>query len=212
MSEMIEARAMHKTTSNALQLTFLDGVEGEPLAVALQGGADGRGSKFATLLGFKNGGVGTHVVSFRDGSVLHVKSGSMVPTEVTRPDGVTVVTIERGETASIARASGGTTIVTFTGNPEGVKTLDAYRLMITAADGSNLGTLDIIRTLAGWNLFHDLYWELTLWNRYSQPLKVPFLGTRTALTRAVSELERDAIIAASVDIAVGLRPYVKDMS
>jgi hypothetical protein len=207
----VEARAIHKV-SNALQLTFLDQAGDEPLAVAVQGAADGKGAKFATLLGFKNGGVGTHVVTYRGGAVMHVKSVNLAPTQVTRPDGVTLAVIDRGETESIARGPGGTEIVRFVGRPDGVKTLDAFRLMITAADGSELGSLDIIRTVAGWNLFSDLYWELTLWNQHAAPLKLPFLGTRVKVDRTWSEPERDAIIAACVDIAIGLRPYVKEMS
>jgi hypothetical protein len=210
MSEMIEARVVRKT-SNALQMTFLNAAAGEPLAVAVQGGADGKGSKFATLLGFKNGGTGTHVVTYGDGSVLHVKSVSMAPTEVTRPDGVSIATIERGGEESVARASGGTPILTFVANPAGAKTVDAFHLVVRGSDGAELGTLDIVRTLAGWNLFDDLYWELLL-PQYAAPLKLPFLGSRIAVNRALTELERDVLVVVSVDVAIGLRPYVKEMT
>jgi len=49
------------------------------------------------LFGFKTGGTGVHTLTYRDGTVLHVKSGNMVPTEVTRADRVGIATIERGD-------------------------------------------------------------------------------------------------------------------
>jgi hypothetical protein len=42
-------------------------------------------------------------------------------------------------------------------------------------------------------------------------LKIPFLGTRVSLDREISDLERDVIVAACTDMAIGLRPYMKDM-
>jgi hypothetical protein len=208
MSQIIEGRVVRKT-SNALQMTFLDGPDGEPMAVAIQGGADGKGSKLGVLLGFKNGGVGTHVLTFADGTVLHVKSGSGEPTQVVRADGVTIATIERGD-SSVARAAGGTEIVRWESSPEGGKTLDAFRSVMKAPDGSDLGTLDVIRTLAGWSLYNDLYWEIVL-GSYPAPLKIPMLGVRVELTRPLSDTEREVILAASVDMAIGLRPYVAEM-
>jgi hypothetical protein len=209
--KVIEARAIRKT-SNAIELAFLDKASDDALAVARQGAADGLGSKAAVLFGFKNGGVGTHVVTYRDGSVMHVKSGEKVPTEVTQPDGVTLCTIERGDAESIARASGGTTVVRFVGRAEGVNTPDAFMLLIEDAAGRPLGSLDIIRRSGGWEVFTDLYWELTLWHDRAAPLKLPFLGARVAVNRDLSQPERDAIVAGCVDIVIGLRPYVKEMS
>jgi hypothetical protein len=212
MAPQIEARCTRKTSTNALQLVFLDRPEDEPLAEALQNGAGGKGAKIGTLFGFKNGGTGVHSVDLRGGTAIRVKSGDLVPTEVTTPEGATVASIERGDDVSIARASGGTEILRFIANPEGAKTLELFRLVIQEPGGNgDVGTLDVIRTSAGWNLFHDLYWELTLWNQAGMPLKIPFLGTRVGLNRDVTDLERDVIIAACTDIAIGLRPYVKEM-
>jgi hypothetical protein len=139
-----------------------------------------------------------------------VKSVSAAPTEITRPDGVTIATIERGDEESVARAAGGTTILRFTAHPDGAKTPDVYRLLVHAADGSELGTVDIIRSLGGWRLFEDLYWELVL-PTYTQPQKLPFLGSRMWVSRDLTDAERDVLVAVSVDIAIGLRPYVKEM-
>jgi hypothetical protein len=209
--KVIEARAVRKT-SNAIEVVFLDGPTDDALAIARQGAADGLGSKAAVLFGFKNGGIGTHVVTYRDGSALHVKSGNQVPTEVTRPDGVTVCTIERGDTESIARASGGTTIVRFAGRDEGVKTPDAYMLVMQDAAGQPLGTLDIIIRTSAWEVIADTFWEMTVYKGRAAPLKLPFLGARVAVNRDLTEPERDAIVAACVDVVIGLRPYVKGMT
>jgi len=74
-----------------------------------------------------------------------------------------------------------------------------------------LGSLDVIRTSAGWNVFTEVLWELTIWKDRAAPVKIPFLGTRVTVSRPLTEPERDAIVAACVDIAIGLRPYVKEM-
>jgi hypothetical protein len=208
VSDVIEGRVVHQK-SNALQQTFADG-PGEPFAVAVQGGADGKGSKLSVLFGFKNGGVGTHLLTYQDGSAVHVRSGSGAPTEIARPDGVTIATIERGDT-SVARASGGTEIVRFVGHPDGVAVDDAYRLAMLAPDGSDLGRLDVIRRTGGWALASDLTNEVIWWGQAGQPLKVPILGTRLELTRPLTDTERDTVLGACVDMAIGLRPYVKQM-
>jgi hypothetical protein len=106
MTEVLDARLDRITKSNALRLTFRSG-PGDPLAEARQGAADGRGSKIGVLFGFKNGGVGTHVLTYADGRALHVKSQDSKPTLITQADGVEIATVERGE-SSVARLSGGT--------------------------------------------------------------------------------------------------------
>lgn len=199
--------------SNALKLLFLDGPGGRPFATATQNGADGRGSKVATLFGFKNGGVGTHLLEVADGEALHVKSGSSVPTEVTTAAGATVATIERGEESSIARAAGGTEIMRFLPHPDGCKNLERYRLIVTepGPDGTTLGGLDVIRTMSGWGFVSEILWGTYLWDEVGAPLKLPFLGSWTSTERAVSDVERNVLLAACTDIVIGLRPYVKDM-
>ncbi len=85
---------IHKT-SDALQITFHDG-PGDPLAVGVQGAGDTRGKKLGILFGFKNGGTGNHVLTFRDGTVIGVGSRSGAPTEISRADGSEIATVIRG--------------------------------------------------------------------------------------------------------------------
>ena len=88
---IFEGRCVHKA-SNALQITFHDGPD-EPFAVGVQGAGDSRGKRLGILFGFKNGGPGNHLVTYRDGSVLGVSSRDLAPTVLTR-DGVEIATVE----------------------------------------------------------------------------------------------------------------------
>jgi hypothetical protein len=54
--------------------------------------------------------------------------------------------------------------------------------------------------------------EYVWWGRAGQPLPVPILGVRLALQRPVEGVERDVLLCASVDMAIGLRPYTSAMS
>ena len=45
----------------------------------------------------------------------------------------------------------------------------------------------------------------------SEALKIPILGTRLTLTQQVAPAVRDVLMAACVDIAIGLRPYIPEM-
>jgi hypothetical protein len=40
----------------------------------------------------------------------------------------------------------------------------------------------------------------------------PLLGTRITLRSEITPLERDTLLGASVDVAIGLRPYIAAMS
>ena len=208
---VIEGRVVHKT-NNALQISFQDG-PGDPFATGVQGAGDGKGKKLGVLFGFKNGGTGKHLVTFDDGGQLFVESKDGAPSVLTHPDGATVATIQRGET-SVALSAGGNEILRFGPDPDGAKTVEAYRLLVSAPDSSPVARLDIIRTVGGWTVSRavdaaaDLYiW----WDRAGQPLKVPILGTRLTLDRPLSTSEREVLVGVCVDIAIGLRPYVTEM-
>ena len=199
----------HKT-NNALRIVFNDG-PGDPMATGVQGAGDGKGAKAAILFGFKNGGTGKHVLTYADGSTLTVQSKDAAPTVMSRGE-VEYATVERGET-STARAAGGTPILTFAQAPED-STPDIYRLVVNAPDGSRVAHLDVIRKVAGWsvvdaiNAVDDMFiW----WDRAGQPLKTPLLGTRLAVSRPLSDIEKDVLLGACVDITLGLRPYTKSM-
>lgn len=208
---VIEGRVVHKT-SNALAISFQDG-PGDPFATGVQGAGDGKGKKLGVLFGFKNGGTGKHLVTFEDGAQLFVESKDGAPSVLTRADGATVASIQRGET-SVALTAGGNEILRFVPDPDGAKTVEAFRLIVSAPDGSQVGRLDVIRTVGGWTVARavdaatDLYiW----WDRAGEPLKVPILGTRLTLDRPLTPPEREVLIGVCVDIAIGLRPYVTEM-
>lgn len=210
---LIDGRCVHKT-SNALKITFADGPGDTPLAVGEQGVNDGKGKKFATLLGFKNGGVGNHRLTLRDGSVLNVASLEGKPSEFTRADGTAVATAVRGGSSQIV-APEGAVLLTVSSDPVEAKTPDLFRMQVADGAGAPVAEIDVIRKAAGWslaktliNLSMTLYW----WDHAGQALPIPILGARIAGYRAVSDLERDLLMAICVDITIGLRPYIAEMN
>jgi hypothetical protein len=42
-------------------------------------------------------------------------------------------------------------------------------------------------------------------------MPVPVLGTRLTLERPPTDIERDVLLGACVDLAIGLRPYISVM-
>jgi hypothetical protein len=97
-------------------------------------------------------------------------------------------------------------------DPEQARSLDAFRMRVHDAKGTEIGTFDLIRTITGWSLGAELINTAIWWDRPGQPLKLPFLGTRMILNRALTQSERDVALAVSVDTAIGLQPYVKAMA
>jgi hypothetical protein len=208
---LIRGQVVHKT-SNALKITFADG-PGDPLAIGVQGGNDGRGKKLATLFGFKNGGTGNHVLTYADGSTIQVASRDSAPTVLTRADGTEVATIHRGAESSAVRAGGGQ-VLTFGPDPDEAETPDLYRMVVADAAGEQLGQLDIVRKVGGWTLARaiDEAWNTYVWwDQAGQALPIPILGTRFLGRRALTAEQREILLAACIDIAIGLRPYIDAM-
>jgi hypothetical protein len=208
----IEGRVVHKK-SNALQITFHDAA-GDPFAVGVQGAGDGKGKKFGVLLGFKNGGTGNHQLTFTDGRVLGVASKDGAPSVFSDQHGSAVGTVTRGET-STAVVPGVGELLRFAGAAEGGKTVELFRLAITTPAGEDLGRLDVIRRDTGWTISRaiDAAWdEYIWWDHAGRALPIPILGTRLTLTRPVMGVERDLLLCACVDMAIGLRPYAACMA
>ena len=208
---IIEGRCAHKT-SNALQISFHDGPD-EPFAVGVQGAGDGRGKKLGILFGFKNGGTGNHIVTYRDGSQLGVSSRDLAPTVLTR-DGAEIATVARGAN-STATGPDGAAILSFLPDPVEPVTPDLFRLVVAAPAGEHIGRLDIVRRLDGWTMSRaiEAAWaEYVWWDHAGRALPLPFLGTRVVVDRAVTTIERDVLVAAYLDIAIGLRPYMDEMA
>jgi hypothetical protein len=209
---VIEGRVVHKK-SNALQIAFYDG-PGDPIATGVQGAGDGKGKKFGILLGFKNGGTGRHRLTYADGRSLDVNSLDGAPSTFTSEDGEPVATVTRGATSTAALPDN-TDLFTFAGDETEAKTVDLFRLTVATQTGENLGRLDVIRRAEGWDISRALEaaWNIYIWwDHAGQPLPVPILGTRLTLHRLVEGVERDVLLCACVDMAIGLRPYASAMS
>ncbi|HXA33004.1 MAG TPA: hypothetical protein VNV87_12150 [Acidimicrobiales bacterium] len=209
---VIEGRVVHKK-SNALQITFHDG-PGDPIAVGVQGAGDGKGKKFGTLLGFKNGGTGNHRLTYGEGAVVGIASREGAPTILTRGDGTEFATIERGPTSSAVLTDGGE-LFTFVADAEEAMTLELFRVCVFGPSGEQVGRLDVIRRAAGWTLSQaaQAAWQEYFWfENAGRPLPVPILGTRLSLLRPITGIERDVLLGACVDLAIGLRPYIADMN
>jgi hypothetical protein len=206
------AGPVSRKTSNRLRMTFNDG-PGDPIAEAVQSGGDGRGAGVGILFGFKNGGSGNHLLDFTDGHQLVVGSRDSKPTEITR-DGQPFATVRRGA-PSVALDPSGREIVRFTSDPEDAKTPDLFRINLALPDGTPLGDLDVIRRGPGWTAMRAIDYATSVgfywWDHAGQALKIPILGTRLALTQRVEPIVRDVLLAACVDIAIGLRPYIPEM-
>lgn len=68
----------------------------------------------------------------------------------------------------------------------------------------------------GWKTLSDVLdsaWSTYIWwDRAGQSLPILILGTRLILLRAVTQLERDVLLSAYVDLAIGVRPYIAEMN
>ena len=211
-SAVIEGYVVHKA-NNALRMTFQDG-PGDPCAVGVQGGGDGKGKKLAILFGFANGGSGDHVLTWSDGSVSRIASREGRPTILTRGDGSTLATVERGD-VSTARSPDGGALLAFAPDPVEDRTPDLFRMVVTTGDGESVGSLDVIRKVPGWTLSRAVADAATLaiwWDHAGQALPVPILGTRLTTVRPLTPVERQVLVCVCVDLAIGLRPYIASMN
>lgn len=204
---VIEAR-IQQAAQDALRLVFRCGT-GEPIATADQGVFDAFGHRMGGPLGFESGGSGIHRLTLHDGPVLYISSGCGLPTVVSTADGQDIALITRG-LVSTATAPDGTELFHFLPAPAHPKTPSAYHLLITAA-GRRIGVLDVIRNCEGLveacREDHSDPW----WEHMVKPLPLPVVGTRIALEQPVGEVEQEVLLAACVDTAIGLRPYVAEM-
>jgi hypothetical protein len=208
---MVIAGLVARKTSNRLRMVFNDS-PGDPIATAEQSGGDGRGAGLGILFGFKNGGAGNHTLESADGHRFNVGSRDSRPTEITRDDQA-YATVQRGAT-SVALDTQGQELVRFAADPQDAKTPDLFRINLTRPDGRPIGDLDVIRRGSGWTVMRTIdvltdgfYW----WDHAGAALKIPILGTRLVLTDGIEPAVRDVLLAACVDIAIGLRPYIAEM-
>ena len=203
--------------NNALTMRFLRNGTGDPIATALQGGGDGVGKKLGILFGFKNGAVGTHVLTYADGTTLAVPMADGEPTQVTRGDGSAVCTITRGPTSTIT-APDATTLLSFLPDPVEAEASSHWRMRLEDGTGAHVATMDVIRQGGGYDdvgiadVLETV--DFVAGGFVSEPggsLPLPFLGTRVVLFRELTPVEQDALLAACVEIGIGVRPYITAM-
>ncbi|MEG8181638.1 hypothetical protein [Nocardia terpenica] len=193
-STMIEGRVLH-TPSTAPEITFRSG-PGAPLATAVHNAASHK-----------------HRITYADKSVIWVESKPIAPTVITRGDGTAIGSVLRADTSTAVASTGGT-LCHFIPHPDTPSTPDLFRLLLLDRSGNKTGRLEIIRTPAGWAMGYngEHARDTTLWwDRTGPPLPVPILGTRLVMNRPIDRVERDILLAACVDMAIGLQPYVAVM-
>lgn len=200
--------------NNALTVRFLEGGGEEPFATALQSGADGAGKKIGILFGFKNGAPGAHEVTYADGSTLTVPTVDGSPTLVAR-DGTHVASITRGETTT-ATTPDGAAVLTFLPDPVEPESSGRFRMKLVDAAGEHVATSDVIRAGGGYtgaDLVGALDGVLNGFQfRAGGSLPIHILGVRTVLYRELTALERDVVVAASVELGISVRPYIAAMA
>lgn len=214
---VIDGRIARKT-SNKLMMTFHEG-DGDPLAVAVQSSGDGKGAKLGVLFGFKNGGPGRHGLTYQDGRQIFVQSREQKPTLITEATGADLAVVNRvakGTDRSTAVAASGAELLQFTADPNEAMTPEIFRVVVTDAAGGDVARLHVIRKADGWKTLSDVLdsaWSTYIWwDHAGAALPVQVLGTRLILLREVTSIERDVLLAACVDLAVGLRPYIPEMN
>lgn len=198
--------------NNALTITFTDGGP-LPFAKAQQGAGDSFGGKLGILFGFRNGSVGNNELTFSDGTKLFIRTRDSQPTPVTRAGGAAVATITRGET-SAASLPDASPLLTFLPHPTEAKLDSMYRMIVVDPQGGQVASLDVIRTNEGWDISAEDVLDFVLGDfggSTNSSLPIPFRGTRLVVYRALSETERDVLLAACCEIALSARPYTTAM-
>ena len=197
---------------NSLKIAFTSG-PGTTVASARQGGGDGVVSKVVVLFGFKNGGPGTHVLTFGDGRVLHVKSRASGSVDVVTPGGAPFGQIARSkDVASLATDAGGRTLLTVHADKTEIKTRELYRLHVQDSLGSHLGRLYVIQKGSAWEtLGAELGDEASWITRGGYAISVPYPGTLVSFDREPTQDEQAMVLAICVDIALGTGSYLPEM-
>ena len=203
--------AVGRKLNNALTMKFVEGGGEEPFATALQSGGDGAGKKLGILFGFKNGSPGAHVVTYADQTTLTVPTVDGAPTMVTRGDGSAVASITRGDTTTAAGPDG-QVVLSFLPDPVEPVASTHDRIRVTDAGGAHVATMDVIKPGGGYNT-GDLIEaaDFVLSGFQSQTggsLPLHRLGVRTVIHRPLTPLEREVVVAASVELGISVRPYI----
>jgi hypothetical protein len=184
-----------RAKSNALIVTCTD-PSGNEVAVGKQkGGA-------AVLFGFKNGGKAGYTV---EGSGGQLDVTVAATTKVARNDQPLGSIVGEGSRAHIESA--GASVLAKIEPYAGSKGDAAFMHPLTAADGSPLGTLTLMRSVQGWSIADFVSWTAT-WDMTGLGMKTPSAGALLTLTRPVDDILGDLLVAALVDMCTLPRGYV----
>jgi hypothetical protein len=185
-----------RATNNALTVS-LQTEAGADVGKARQRGSAG------VLFGFKNGGRGSYkLVAGED--VLEIAVGPT--TTVSRADAVIGRIAPQDGGARFEDAAG--RVLALWRPYHGMKADDAWRHPITSPDGTELGTLSLVRTKLGWKNFDGFLTTLATWDMAGISQKLPSAGSLLALNAPLDSTLGDLLAAACVDVAVFPKGYI----
>jgi hypothetical protein len=197
---VVDARTGRKL-NNALTLTFKTSPE-DTIAVGTQVGSAW------VLLGFKNtGDAGRFTVKGPAGELaLDCRARQ---TTVTTAGGEPVGTVERVDDDGELRDAGGSVLARLAGLPKEHSRDPACRYPLSDGTAADLGTLTLLTTAAvGFDLVGELVDTAVFWGK-AAPLKVPTLGARLDLHRAVGSTLGNLLLCTCVTIALGPQAFIR---
>jgi len=195
----VDARTGRKL-NNALTLTFKASPE-ETIAVGTQVGSAW------VLLGFKNTGDAGRFTLKGPGGELALDCRTE-RTAVTSAGGDPVGTVERVADDGELRDAGGSLLARLAGLPKEHSRDPACRYPLTDGAGADLGTLTLLTTAARFDLVDELVETTVFWGK-AAPLKVPTLGARLDLHRAVGGTLGNLLLSTCVTIALGPQAFIR---
>ncbi|MGV9678215.1 hypothetical protein ACWDSJ_23305 [Nocardia sp. NPDC003482] len=207
-SMMIEGRVV-PGASGGPRIEFRSG-PGEAIAVAERAEPVASGRRFPFALGRNKSRGEAHLLTYSDGYRVRIGSSGDAQTVLESETGTRLGIILVTDTATAISITAGT-LFHFVPHPEEARTPDVFRLLVLDVFGVEMGRLNLIRTPQGWGRRDDTADTHLWWDRSGEHLPHPILGARLAVERRIDRDERDALLAACVDMVLALRPYITEL-